>query len=175
MVRSFKEGKQTIFPKLAEINWNDGLLHKLRCYGISGRISDSIQSFFFLIVKWKFSWTTTPSDGFHINAEVHHGSIFASTLFLIIIKDLPDVTSSRLVIPLLDWFDKFKTTADLKNDPHSVVNRGKNFLLILTSTKQKFCFNCLRKHFSLHQFISFRLLINAFHLYKLDRLYWIYC
>ena len=70
--------------------WHAGLLHKLKSYGISGQVFGLISSFLstrgLQVVLDRKSSQESP-----VNAEVPHGSILGSTLFLLYINDLPDV------------------------------------------------------------------------------------
>ena len=70
--------------------WHAGLLHKLKSYGISGQVFGLISSFLstrgLQVVLDRKSSQESP-----VNAEVSHGSILGSTLFLLYINDLPDV------------------------------------------------------------------------------------
>ena len=69
--------------------WHAGLLHKLKSYGISGQVFGLISSFLstrgLQVVLDRKSSQESP-----VNAEVPHGSILGSTLFLLYINDLPD-------------------------------------------------------------------------------------
>ena len=70
--------------------WHAGLLHKLKSYGISGQVFGLISSFLstrgLQVVLDRKSSQESP-----VNAEVPHGFILGSTLFLLYINDLPDV------------------------------------------------------------------------------------
>ena len=62
--------------------WGAGLLHNLRCYGISGQIFDLISSFLsnrqlLVVLDWKSLQEYPP------NAGVHQCSILGPTLFLL--------------------------------------------------------------------------------------------
>ena len=68
--------------------WHVGLLHKLKSYGISGRIFGLISSF--LINRWlRVVLDGKLSQEYPVNAGVPQGSILGPTFFLLYINDLP--------------------------------------------------------------------------------------
>ena len=69
--------------------WHNGILQKLKSYGISGQIFGFISSFLSnrqlqVVLDGK------SSEEFPVNAGVLSGSILSPTFFLIYINDLPD-------------------------------------------------------------------------------------
>ena len=70
--------------------WNDGLLHKLRSYGISGQILFGFISFFLSNGQLQVVLDGKSSEEYPVNAVIPQGSILGCTLFLLYINDLPD-------------------------------------------------------------------------------------
>ena len=68
--------------------WHPGLLHKLKCYGISGQIFGLIS---FLSNRWlQAVLDGKSSQEYPVNAGVTQDSIFGPTLFILYMNDLPD-------------------------------------------------------------------------------------
>ena len=77
--------------------WHAGLLHKLKCYGISSQIFGLISSF--LSNRWlRVVLDGKASQEYPVNAGVPPGSILGPTLFLVYINDLPDDVICNIAI-----------------------------------------------------------------------------
>ena len=78
--------------------WNDGLLHKLRSYGISGQILFGFISFFLSNGQLQVVLDGKSSEEYPVNAVIPQGSILGCTLFLLYINDLPDHFNCAIAI-----------------------------------------------------------------------------
>ena len=77
--------------------WHSGLLHKLRSYGISGKIFEFIDSFL-SDRKLKVVLDGQHSSTCSITSGVPQGSILGPIIFLLFINDLPDRLLSIVAI-----------------------------------------------------------------------------
>ena len=77
--------------------WHDGLLHKLKSYGISGQIFGLISSFL-SNRRLRIVLDGKSSQEYLVNAGVPQGSFLGPTLFLLYINDLPDDVICNIAI-----------------------------------------------------------------------------
>ena len=77
--------------------WHQGLLSKLRSYGVSGQLHKLVASF---LKDWQMSVVLDGqrSSTKCINAGVPQGPILGPTLFLLYINDLPDGIINKFVM-----------------------------------------------------------------------------
>ena len=90
--------------------WHAGLLHKLKSYGISGRIFGLISSFL-SNRQLRVVLDGTSSQKYPVNARVPQGSILGPKLVLLNINDFPDDVICNLVIYADDT--KYNQASDL--------------------------------------------------------------
>ena len=139
--------------------WHAGLLHKLKAYGISGRVFDIVESFL-SDRRIKVVLDGQSSVQWLINAGVPQGSVLGPTLFLLFINDLPDHLLCKIAIYADDStiyssldktksiFDKVELAADLEVDLRSVVEWGNRWLVSFNAAKTKLLsINCFRDPF----------------------------
>ena len=93
--------------------WHDGLLHKLKSYGISGQVFGLISSFLS-----KRQLQVKSSQEYPVNAGVPQGSILGPTLFLLYINDCPDDVICNIAIDTDDTtlYSKCDEASDLCNN-----------------------------------------------------------
>ena len=101
IARAFNRSGPTESPDISKAFnrvWNDGRLHKLRFYGISGQIIFGFISFFLSNGQLQVLLDGKSSQKYPVNAEVPQGSNLGSTLFLLYINDLPDYVTCNIAI-----------------------------------------------------------------------------
>ena len=128
--------------------WHAGLLHKLKSYGICGRIFRIIESFLH-DRKIKVILDGQHSSTYSITSGVPQGSILGPILFLIFINDLPDNIISELAIFADDTslysclnekcglFERLELAGSLELDLSSVTEWGSQWLVTFNSAKTK--------------------------------------
>ena len=117
-------------PKAFDRVWHAGLLHKLKFYGISGKIFSLISSFL-------SNKDGKSSQEYPVNVGVPQGSILGPTLFLLNINDLPDNVICDIVIyaddttlySKCDWasdlWQQLELASELESDLRGTVDWGK--------------------------------------------------
>ena len=127
-------------------NWNAGLLHKLKSYGISGQIFGLISSFL-SNRRLQVVLDGKSSQEYFVNAGVPQGSILGPTLFLLYINDLPDDVICDIAIYADDttlyskcdrasdqWLQP-ELASELESDLRDTVDWGKKWLVDFNARK----------------------------------------
>ena len=126
--------------------WHAGLLHKLKCYGISGQIFGLISSF--LTNRWcEVVLARKSSQEYPVNAGVPQGSILGPTLFLLYINDLPDDVICNIAIyaddatlyskcdQASDLWQQLELASELESDLQDTVDWGWKWLVDFNAGK----------------------------------------
>ena len=75
--------------------WHDGLIYKIKCFGISGKLLDLLSSFLH-DKKQRVVLNGQISEWEHVKAGVPQGSILCPLLFLMYVNDLPNNLKSNV-------------------------------------------------------------------------------
>ena len=126
--------------------WHNGLLHKLRAYGVTDGIFQIISSFL-SGRRLKVVLDGKSSPEFAINAGVPQGSILGPTLFLLFINDLPDIVLSKIAIyaddttlycscdKASDMWKQVEMSSGLESDLRDTVEWGNRWLVSFNAGK----------------------------------------
>ena len=106
--------EHTIYPKAFDRVWHVGLLHKLKYYGIPGRVFHLISSVL-NNRRLRLVLDRKSSQEYPVNAGVPQGSILGPTLFLLYISDLPDdvICNAAIYADDTTFYSKCDQVSDL--------------------------------------------------------------
>ena len=139
IARAFKRSGVLDISKAFDRVWHAGLLHELKCYGISGQIFGFLSSFLknrrLLVVLDGKS-----AEKYPVNAGVPQGSILGLIFFLLYINDLPDDIICDIVIyaddttlyskcdQVSDLWQQRELASELESDLRDTVDWGRKWL-----------------------------------------------
>ena len=151
IVRAFNKSGSTLavaldISKAFDRVWHAGLLHKLKCYRISGQIFDLISSFLSnrqlqVVLDGK------SSQEYPVNAGVPQGSTLGLTLFLLSSNDLSDDVICNIAIyyddttlyskcdQAYDLWQQLELASELESDLRDMVDWGKKWLVDFNAEK----------------------------------------
>ena len=126
--------------------WHDGLLHKLKSYGISGQIFGLISSFL-SNRRLRVVLDGKSSQEYRVNAGVSQGSILGPTLFLLYINYMPDDVICNIAIyaddttlyskcnQASDLWQQLELASELESDLRDTVIWGRKWLVDFNAGK----------------------------------------
>ena len=126
--------------------WHVGLLHELKCYGISGQMFGLISSFL-SNRRLRVVLDGKSSQEYPVNVGVPQGSILGPTLFLLYINDLPDDVICNIAIyadnntlyskcsQAFDLWQQLELASELESDLRDTVDWARKWLVDFNAGK----------------------------------------
>ena len=126
--------------------WHAGLLHKFKCYGVSGQIFCLISSFL-SNRQLRVVLDGKSSQEYPVNAGVPQGSILGPTLFLLYINDLPDDVICNIAIyaddttlyskcdQASDLWQQLELASEVESDLRDTMDWGWKWLIDINAGK----------------------------------------